>query len=53
MLLNDRLLTIQKYGLSNSLNLTNHDFYGHLVDKKNKENNSALAGRAFSLLYSF
>ena len=53
MLLNDRLLTIQKYGLSNSLNLTNHDFYGHLGDKKNEENNSALAGHPFSLLHSF
>ena len=46
MLLNDRLLMD---GLSNSLNLTNQDSYVRLVDEKNKENNSILAGRPFSL----
>ena len=45
MVLNDSSLTSQKYGLSNSLNLTNQDFYVRLVDEKNKENNSVLAGR--------
>ena len=49
MVLNDRSLTSLKDGLSNSLNLTNQDFYVRLVDKKNKENNSILAGRSFSL----
>ena len=39
-------------GLSNSLNLTNHDFYLRLVDEKNKVNNSVLAGRSFSLARS-
>ena len=34
MLLNDRLLTNEKDGLSNLLNLTTQDFYVHLVDKK-------------------
>ena len=46
MVLNDRSLTCQKDGLSNSLNLTNQDFYVRLVDEKN---NSVLAGRSFSL----
>jgi len=44
MLLNNRWLTSQNDGLSNSLNLTNQDFYVCLVDEKNKENNSVLAG---------
>ena len=48
VVLNDRLLTSQKDGLSNSLNLTNQDFYVRLVDEKNKVNNSVLAGRSFS-----
>ena len=34
MVLNDRSLTNQKSGLSNSLNLTNHDFYAIRVGKK-------------------
>ena len=38
MVFNDRSLTSQKDGLSNSLNLTNQDFYVRLVDEKNKEN---------------
>ena len=45
MVSNDRSLTNQKDGLGNSLNLTNQDFYVRLVDEKNKENNSVLAGR--------
>ena len=54
MLLNDRSLTNQKDGLSNSISLTNQEFYVRLVDeKKNKENNSVLAGRSFSLPRSF
>ena len=53
MLLNDRSLTNQKDGLSNSISLTNQDFYVLLVDEKNKENNSVLAGRPFSLPRSF
>ena len=53
VILNDRSLTCQKDGLSNSLNLTNQDFYVRLVDEKNKENNSVLAGRSFSLPRSF
>ncbi len=53
MVLNERSLTSQKDGLSNSLNLTNQDFYVRVVDEKNKENNSVLAGRSFSLLRSF
>ena len=52
MLLNDRSLTNQD-GLSNSISLTNQDFYVLLVDEKNKENNSVLAGRPFSLPRSF
>ena len=50
---NDSSLTNQKDGLSSSLNLTNQDFYVRLVDEKNKENNSILAGRSFSLPRSF
>ena len=53
MVLNDRSLTSQKDGLSNSLNLTNQDFYVRLVDEKNKVNHSILAGRSFSLPGSF
>ena len=53
MVSNDRSLTNQKDGLGNSLNLTNQDFYVRLVDVKNKENNSVLAGRPFSLPRSF
>ena len=53
MLLNDRSLTNQKDGLSNAISLTNQDFYVLLVDEKNKENNSVLAGRPFSLPRSF
>ena len=53
MVLNDRSLTSEKVGLSTSLNLTNQDFYVRLVDEKNKENNSVLAGRTFSLSHSF
>ena len=53
MVLNDRSLTNEKDGLSNSINLTNQDFYICLVDEKNKENNSVLAGHSFSLLRSF
>ena len=34
MVLNDRSLTNQKYGLSNSLNLANGDFYVRLMDEK-------------------
>lgn len=34
MVLNDRSLTNQKDGLSNSLNLTNQVFYVRLVDEK-------------------
>ena len=48
-----RLLINQKVGLTKSLNLTTQDFYVHLVEKKNKENNSVLAGHLFSLLRSF
>ena len=44
MVLNDRLLTNQEDGLSNSLNLTNQNFYIHLMDERKKENN-ILAGR--------
>ena len=33
MLLKDRSLTNQKDGLSNSLNLTNQDFYVRLVNE--------------------
>ena len=33
MLLNDRSLTNQKDGLSNSISLTNQDFYVRLVDE--------------------
>ena len=51
--LNDRSLTNQKDGLSNSLNLANQDFYVRLVDQKNKENNSVLVGRTISLPRSF
>ena len=53
MVSNDRSLTNQKDGIGNSLNLTNQDFYVRLVDEKNKENNSVLAGRPFSLSRSF
>ena len=53
MLLNDRSLTNHKDGLSNSFNLTNQDFYVRLVNEKNTENNSVLAGRPFSLPRSF
>ena len=49
MVLNDRSLASKKDGLSNSLNLTNQDFYIRLVDEKNRENNSVLAGHSFSL----
>ena len=49
MVFNDSSLTNQKDGLSNSLNLTNQDFYVRLVDEKNEENKSVLAGRSFSL----
>ena len=34
MLLNDRSLTNQNEGLSNSLNLTNQNFFVRLVDEK-------------------
>ena len=34
MISNDRSLTNQKDGLGNSLNLTNQEFYVHLVDEK-------------------
>ena len=44
MVSNDRSLTNQKDGLGHSLNLTNQDFYICLVDEKNQENNSVLAG---------
>ena len=44
MLLNDKSLTNQKARLSNSLNLTNQDFYVCLVDEQNEEYNSVLAG---------
>ena len=50
---NDRSLTNQKDGLGNSLNLANQQFYVHLVDEKNKENNSVLAARPFTLPCSF
>ena len=42
MVLNDRSLTNQKDGLSNSLNLTNQDFYVRLVDKKTKKTIASL-----------
>ena len=42
MVLNDRSLTNQKDGLSNSLNLTNQDFYVRLVDEKNKSKKASL-----------
>ena len=38
MVLNDRSLTNQKDGLSNSLNLTNQDFYVCRVNEKKKQN---------------
>ena len=44
MLWNDRSQTNQKARLSNSLNLTNLDFYVCLVDEKNEECNSVVAG---------
>ena len=53
MVSNDRSLTNQKDGVGNSLNLTNQDFYVRLVDEKNNENNSVLAGRPFFLPRSF
>ena len=54
MVSNDRSLTNQKDGLGNLLNLINQDFYVRLVDeKKNRENNSVLAGRPLSLPRSF
>ena len=53
MFSNERSLTNQKDGLGNSLNLNNQDFYVRLVDEKNKEYNSALEGRTFSLPRSF
>ena len=54
MVSNDRSLTNQKDGLGNLLNLTNQNFYVRLVDeKKNRENNSVLAGRPLSLPRSF
>ena len=56
MVSNDRPLyplTNQKDGLSDSLNLTNQDFYVRLVDEKNKGNNNVLAGRTFFLPRSF
>ena len=37
MLLNDRSLTNQKDGLSNSLNLANRNFYARLVDEKTEK----------------
>jgi len=48
-LLNDMSLTNQNDGLGNSSNLTNQDFYVRLVDVKNEENNSVLAGRSLLL----
>ena len=53
MVSNDWSLTNEMDGLGNSLNLTNQDFYVRLVDEKNKENNSVLAGHTFSLSSSF
>ena len=53
MVLNDRSLTNQSDELRNSLNLTSQDFYVRLVDEKDKENNSVLVGRTFSLPRSF
>ena len=43
MVLNDRSLTNQKSGLSNSLNLTNQDSYVPRVDKKKKQTEKAIA----------
>ena len=48
MVSNDRSLTNQKVGLSNSLNLTNQDF-AFVWWMKKTENNSVLAGCTFSL----
>ena len=42
MVLNDRSLTSQKDGLSNSLNLTMQDFYVRLVDEKTKKTIASL-----------
>ena len=42
MVLNDRLLTSQKDILSNSLNLTNQDFYVRLEDEKTKNTIASL-----------
>ena len=42
MVLNDRSLISQKDGLSNSLNLTNQDFYICLVDEKTKKTIASL-----------
>ena len=53
MVSNDRSLTNQIERLSNSLNLSNQDFYVCLVDEKNKENNSVLADYTVSLARSF
>ena len=44
MVSNGRSLINQNDGLGNLLNLTNQEFYVRLVDEKNKENNSVLAG---------
>ena len=47
MVLNDRSLTNQKDGFSNSLNVANQDFYVRLVDEKKTTTtkNSVFAGR--------
>ena len=42
MFLNDRSLTNEKDGLSNALNLTNQDFYVHLMDEKIKKTIASL-----------
>ena len=42
MVLNDRSLTNQQGGLSNSLNLTNQDFYVRLVEEKTKKTKASL-----------
>ena len=47
MVLNVSSLSNEKDGLGNLFNLTSQDFYVRLVDEKNKENNSVLAGRTF------
>ena len=46
MLLNDRSLTSRKDEVSNSLNLTNQDFYVLLVDEKTKKKKAIVSLQA-------